>query len=92
MVGVDGEVKPHELNELLVLSVTKKGGQVLGVIGVWVDGGHLAVSVNLNEEGEQFLRLVAVLSLLSTVDRLTFWKILPAMFGNLAIRSILSSN
>ena len=48
MIRVDGEVESHELDELLVLSESKEGGQVLGVIGGRVDGGELVSSVGVS--------------------------------------------
>lgn len=43
VVGVDGQVQPHELNEVLVAGEAKLVGQVVGVVLVLLDGGNLAV-------------------------------------------------
>jgi len=47
VVGVDGEVKSHELSELLVI-VSDHIGEVLGPISIWVDNAQAgAVSVEV---------------------------------------------
>lgn len=43
VVGVDGQVQPHELNEVLVLSEAELVGQVVGVVLVLLDGSDLAI-------------------------------------------------
>lgn len=50
MVAVDGDVKPHELIEALVVPESKKVGKVLGVVGIGVNGGNLAISINVAED------------------------------------------
>lgn len=47
VVGVDGQVQAHELNEVLVLGETELVGQVVGVILVLLDGRNLAVLVDV---------------------------------------------
>lgn len=42
VVGVDGQVQTHELNEVGVVAETKLVGEVEGVILVLLDGGNLA--------------------------------------------------
>lgn len=42
VVGVDGQVQAHELNEVLVVAETELVGEVEGVILVLLDGGDLA--------------------------------------------------
>ena len=43
VVGVDGQVETHQLNEVLVSTEAKLVGQVEGVILVLLDGGDLAI-------------------------------------------------
>jgi len=50
VVRVDGDVQPHQLDELLVVTVTEQSSQVGGVILVGVNGGHLSVTVNVPED------------------------------------------
>jgi len=42
VIGVDGKVKSHQLNEVLVLSETKLVGEVVGVILILLDWGNLS--------------------------------------------------
>lgn len=48
VIRVDGEVEPHELDKLLVLSETEQGAQVLGVVGRLVNGRKLVASVGVS--------------------------------------------
>lgn len=50
VVRVDGDVQSHELNELLVVAETEKGGQVGGVVLVLVDLRELSVAVDVSED------------------------------------------
>ena len=50
VVRVDGDVQPHELDELLVVSETEKGGQVGGVVLVLVNLGELSISEDVSED------------------------------------------
>ena len=50
MVRVDGDVQPHQLDKLLVVSVTEQSSQVGGVILVGVNGGHLSITVDVPED------------------------------------------
>lgn len=50
MIRVNGQVQPHQLNELLIITVTKHSGQVGGVILVLVDLGHLSITVDIPED------------------------------------------
>lgn len=50
MVRVDGNVQPHQLDKLLIVTVTEQGSQVGRVILVGVNGGHLAITVNVSED------------------------------------------
>ena len=50
VVRVDGNVQPHELNELLVVSETEESGQVGRVIRVLVNLGKLSVNVDVSED------------------------------------------
>ena len=47
VVGVDGEVQAHQLNEVLVLGETELVGQVERVVLVLLDGSNLAVLVDV---------------------------------------------
>lgn len=47
VVGVNGEVQAHQLNEVLVLGETELVGQVEGVVLVLLDGSNLAVLVDV---------------------------------------------
>lgn len=47
MVGVDGQVETHELNEVLVLSEAKLVGKVEGVVLVLLGGRDLAILVDV---------------------------------------------
>jgi hypothetical protein len=49
VIGVDGEVETHQLDKVLVLTVAQEGGQVLGPVGVGVDGSDLALAVDLGK-------------------------------------------
>lgn len=57
VVGVDGQVKTHELNEVVVVAVAELVGQVVGVILVLLDRSDLAiledVAVDLGSDGGQ---------------------------------------
>jgi hypothetical protein len=50
VVRVDGNVQPHQLDKLLIVTVTEQGSQVGRVILVGVNGGHLAITVNVSED------------------------------------------
>lgn len=47
VIGVDGEVKSHELDESLVVAETKLVGEVEGVILVLLDGSDLTILVDV---------------------------------------------
>lgn len=47
VVGVDGQVETHQLNEIVVVAVAKLVGQVEGVILILLDGGKLAILENI---------------------------------------------
>ena len=47
VVGVDGEVETHQLNEVLVVSEAELVGQVVGVVLVLLDGGNAAILVDV---------------------------------------------
>jgi len=47
VVGVNGQVKTHELDEVAVVGETELLGEVVGVILVLLNGGDLAVFVNV---------------------------------------------
>ena len=47
VIGVDGEVEAHQLNEVLVLGESELVGQVEGVVLVLLDGSDLAVLVDV---------------------------------------------
>lgn len=47
VVGVDGEIQAHQLNEVLVVGETELVGQVVAVILVLLDGGNLSILVNV---------------------------------------------
>ena len=49
VVGVDGEVEPHELNEVLVLGESELVGQVVGVVLILLDRSNLAILVDVAE-------------------------------------------
>ena len=57
VVGVDGEVETHELNEVAVAAEAELVGQVEGVVLVLLDGSNLAVledvAVDLGGDGGQ---------------------------------------
>ena len=57
VVGVDGQVQTHELNEVAVVAEAELVGQVEGVVLVLLDGGDLAVledvAVDLGGDGGQ---------------------------------------
>lgn len=57
VVGVDGQVETHQLNEVVVVAEAKLVGQVEGVVLVLLDGGNLAVlehiAVDLGRNGGQ---------------------------------------
>lgn len=57
VVGVDGEVEPHELDKVAVAAKAQLVGQVEGVVLVLLDGGDLAVledvTVDLGGDGGQ---------------------------------------
>jgi hypothetical protein len=50
VVRVNGDVQPHQLDKLLVVTETEQGGQVGRVVLVGVNGGHLAVTVDVSED------------------------------------------
>jgi hypothetical protein len=50
VVRVDGDVQPHQLDEFLVVTETEQGGQVGRVVLVGINGGHLAVTVDVSED------------------------------------------
>lgn len=47
VIGVDGEVKSHELDESLVVTKTELVGEVEGVILVLLDGSDLAILIDV---------------------------------------------
>lgn len=47
VIGVDGEVESHELNEVLLVGETELVGQVVGVILVGLDGSNLSILENV---------------------------------------------
>ncbi len=50
VVRVDGNVKSHQVDELLVLSETEQSSQVGGVILVGIDGREFTVTVDVSED------------------------------------------
>lgn len=57
VVGVDGQVETHQLNEIVVVAEAKLVGQVEGVVLILLDGGELAVlediAIDLRSNGGQ---------------------------------------
>jgi len=47
VVGVDGKIQPHELNEVLVLGESKLVGQVVRVILVFLNGRNATILVDV---------------------------------------------
>lgn len=79
VISVDGEVQAHQLNKVLVLGETELVGQVEGVVLVLLDGGDLAVlvdvAVDLGSDGGELGNevhgvLEGVLPVLRLVDAL----------------------
>jgi hypothetical protein len=50
VVRVDSDVQTHQLDELLVVAETEEGGKVGRVVLGLIDGGNLAVTVNVAED------------------------------------------
>lgn len=50
VIRVDGDVQSHQLDKLLVVAETEQGSQVGRVVLVGVNGGHLAVTVDISED------------------------------------------
>jgi hypothetical protein len=50
VVRVDGNVQPHQLDKLLIVTVTEQSSQVGRVILVGVNGGHLAITVDVSKD------------------------------------------
>jgi hypothetical protein len=50
VVRVDGNVQPHQLDKLLIVTVTEQSSQVGRVILVGVNGGHLSITVDVPED------------------------------------------
>jgi hypothetical protein len=50
VVRVDSDVQSHQLDKLLVVTVTEQSSQVGRVVLVGVNGGHLSVTVNVPED------------------------------------------
>jgi hypothetical protein len=66
VVGVDGDVKTEELDELGLVLEAEKLGKVVGVILVGLNGGELAVTVNITVDTTSNVRKLS-----DTIKRLS---------------------